>query len=77
MKDLFDINLISEIQGLDRKSSISREQVHLKRKKDIDNKSKNGRLHNKAAMKDTYNSNEDNASTEQYEDNHGKINITV
>jgi len=32
MKDLFDINLLSQIQGLDKKMSISKEQTTLRRK---------------------------------------------
>ncbi|MCX7965203.1 MAG: hypothetical protein N2596_01060 [Syntrophorhabdaceae bacterium] len=31
MKELFDINLLSEIKGLDKKLSISKEQLKLRR----------------------------------------------
>ncbi len=40
MKELFDINLLSQIKGLDKKLSISKEQLQLKRQINDERKNK-------------------------------------
>jgi hypothetical protein len=73
MGELFDINLISHIQGTDKKFSISREQPHLKRKVPYDSKHSGRHNTDRRTVKDTDN---DNFSGEDEEDRAG-IDITV
>ncbi len=77
MGEMFDINLISQIQGTDKKFSISKEQPRLKRKAPYN--SKHGSRHNNdrstVQKTDNYNDN-DNFSGED-EGNCAGIDITV
>jgi len=41
MRELFDINLLSQIKGMDGKLSVSREQVTLKRQLSSEQRNKN------------------------------------
>ena len=70
MRELFDINLLSEIKGLDMKMSVSREQVTLK--KHVGNEQKHkGRQQN--AKKSSLNQMQESLQ----DDEHPTINITV
>jgi hypothetical protein len=76
MSEMFDINLISQIQGLDKKSSISKERPGLKRKAP-DDKHKGRHYNDSKTMKntDSYNNNNDNFSSE--DEDQAFIDITV
>jgi hypothetical protein len=77
MGEMFNVNLISQIQGTDKKFSISKEQPHLKRK--APDVSKHGSRHNndrRTAKNIDYYNNNDNFSGED-EGDHTGINITV
>jgi hypothetical protein len=75
MGEMFDINLISHIQGTDKKFSISREEPHLKRKALYDSKHSNRHKNDRRTVKNTDNDN-DNFSGED-EENCVGIDITV
>jgi hypothetical protein len=77
MGEMFDINLISQIQGMDKKFSISKEQPRLKRKATDYSKNKNRHYNDRRVMKDTDNHNYDNDFSEEDKDNHDSIDITV
>ena len=76
MREMFDINLLSQVQALDRKFSISKEQSHLKRKS-VDNDKHKG-AHSDAGrnMKDNDHSKDDNFAKEK-EDSQTNIDITI
>ncbi|MCX5813489.1 MAG: hypothetical protein NT178_13245 [Proteobacteria bacterium] len=78
MGEMFDINLLSQVQGLDKKFSISKEQPRLKIKVTDDNKHKGRHYNDRRTMKNTdnYINNDDNFSGED-KDNHAGIDITV
>jgi hypothetical protein len=78
MSEMFDINLISHVQGLDKKFSISEERPSSKRKVTDDNKHKGRHFNDSRTMKhtDNYNNNDDNFS-EENKDNHAGIDITI
>jgi len=79
MYDMFDINLLSQIQALDRKFSVANEKPRLKRKGTDDHKQKSSPFHESKLMKTVTNN---NANNEQESDNniespHANIDITV
>jgi hypothetical protein len=76
MGEMFDINLISQVQGMDKKFSISKEQPHPTRKVTDDSKHKGKHYNERKTTKNTDNYNNDNFSGED-EDNRINIDITV
>ncbi len=76
MNDMFDINLLSQIQALDRKFSVDKEKSRLKRKNADDHKQKSVYRNESKAIKNTTNHNENNFA-EEIESTHININITV
>ena len=72
MKDMFDMNLLSQVQALDRKLNISKEHLHLKRKSMDDDTHRGAYRDPKKPMKNTDNNKN---LTEEKQDTH--INITV
>jgi hypothetical protein len=77
MGETFDINLISQIHGLDKKFSISKEQPRLTRRFNDEGKNRNRHYNEKKTMKNTDSYNDtDNFSAEE-EDNQAYIDITV
>jgi hypothetical protein len=77
MGETFDINLISQIHGLDKKFSISKEQPRLTRKFNDEDKHRKKHYNEKKIMTNTDSYNDsDNFSLEK-EDNQAYIDITV
>ena len=76
MNDMFDINLLSQIQALDRKFSVDKEKSRLKRKNADDHKQKSAYSNESKAIKNTTNHNKNNFA-EEIESTHININITV
>jgi len=70
MREIFDINLLSEIKGLDRKLSVSREHVTLKKQITEEQKNKGRQQMPKKQIKPNNESKED-------KEEHLTVNITV
>jgi|GEM_PF-6880759 len=79
MGEMFDINLISHIQGTDKKFSISREQPHLKRKAPYDSKHSGRHNNDRRTVKktDNYNDNDTDNFSGEDEGNCAGIDIIV
>jgi hypothetical protein len=75
MGETFDINLLSNIQGLDKKSSISKEFVQLKRKSMSDRRKRPGHYQLKGLLIESDRTDRDDGADE--EASKGAIDITV
>jgi hypothetical protein len=75
MNDMFDINLLSQIQALDRKFSVAKEKSRLKRKGTDDNKQKGYYSESKATK--TAANKKENDFIDEIESIHTNIDITV
>ena len=76
MNDMFDINLLSQIQALDRKFSVANEKPRLKRRSADDHKEKGSRLYENRTIKTVAKDGERNFLDET-ETIHTNIDITV
>lgn len=70
MRELFDINLLSQVKGMDGKLSVSREQVTLKRQVSGEQRNKNRQ---QMAKKPPTNQKQESSG----DDEHPTVNITV
>jgi hypothetical protein len=79
MYDMFDINLVSQIQALDRKFSVANEKPRLKRKSTDDHRRKGSHFREDKPFKPAANNNDDNKqeSNRGSESLHSNIDITV
>lgn len=76
MKELFDINLLSQIKGLDKKLSISKEQLQLKRQINDERKNKQDKQNQKNTIKEPQNK-KGTSIKKQDIDGHISIDITA
>jgi len=76
MKELFDINLLSQIKGLDKKLSISKEQLQLKRQINEDRKNKQNKQNQKNPTREPQNRQETSIKKQEI-DGHISIDITA
>lgn len=76
MKEIFDISLLSQIKGLDKKLSISKEQLQLKRQINTEQKNRQGRQNEKNPEKDNQNKKAVNIKKDEI-DGHISIDITA
>ncbi len=76
MSETFDVNLLSNIQGLDKKSSISKEFVQLKRKSLSERRKRTGRYQPKGFFAGPGNAWRDDGNGDEG-DPKGAIDITV
>jgi hypothetical protein len=76
MYDMFDMNLLTQIQALDRKFSLANDKPRLKRKTSDDHKEKGSHMPDRktvgAVVKDS-----DYDSPQEAENSHVNIDITV
>jgi hypothetical protein len=79
MYDMFDINLVSQIQAMDRKFSLANEKPRLKRKSVDDHRQKNSHFRESKPIKPlAYNSDNDRLdSDDDVKSLHANIDITV
>ncbi|MCX5807257.1 MAG: hypothetical protein NT010_14545 [Proteobacteria bacterium] len=77
MGETFDTNLISQIHGLDKKFSISKEQPRLTRKITDEGKHRSRHYNEKKIMKNTDSYNDSDNFSVVEEDNRACIDITV
>ena len=76
MNDMFDINLLSQIQALDRKLSVANERPRLKRKTTDDHKEKSSRFYENRTIK-TVAKDGERTLLDETETLHVNIDITV
>ncbi len=76
MSEPFDVNLLSNIQGLDKKSSISKEFVQLKRKSVSDRRKRPGHYQSKGFFIEPDRDERDDGRADEV-DPKGAIDITV
>jgi len=76
MKEIFDINLLSQIRGLDKKLPISKEQLQLKRQANEEQKHKHNKQNPKKPTKEPQNK-QDTSIKKQEIDGHISIDITA
>ena len=76
MSEPFDVNLLSNIQGLDKKSSISKEFVQLKRKSLSERRKRTGRYRSKGFFIGPDRAERDDGKADEG-DPKGAIDITV
>ncbi|MBP8626626.1 MAG: hypothetical protein KBI10_08035 [Syntrophorhabdales bacterium] len=76
MKEIFDINLLSQIRGLDKKLPISKEQLQLKRQANEEQKHKHNKQNPKKPTKEPQDK-QDTSIKKQEIDGHISIDITA
>jgi len=76
MSEPFDVNLLSNIQGLDKKSSISKEFVQLKRKSLSERRKRTGRYQPKGFFIGSDRTERDDGKADEG-DPKGSVDITV
>jgi hypothetical protein len=79
MYDMFDINLVSQIQALDRKFSLANEKPRLKRKSTDDHRQKNSHFHENKPIRPATSTkdNDEQRPGSGIENLHANIDITV
>jgi len=76
MKEIFDISLLSQIKGLDKKLSISKEQLQLKRQISGEQKNRQNKGDGKNPEKDNQQKKDKNIKKQEI-DGHISIDITA
>ncbi len=76
MKEIFDISLLSQIKGLDKKLSISKEQLQLKRQINEEQKNRQNKQGEKKPEKDNQQKKDKNIKKQEI-DGHISIDITA